>query len=164
MTKKELLIGATAGVFAAWTMSEFQRTWLRMAGEQKAPEPRRSARPRTDQEVMMKVAEDLLQATTGYRLSDKQKRVIGPLLHYSFGAVAGAAYGGMAKKRLVRTAYGAGFGTVLFGILEALGPSEYKPRVPPKNQRAVSELYEWLAHLVYGVSLEGGRRLLSQRM
>ena len=95
----------------------------------------------------------------GYRMGRKQRRVVGPALHYGFGAMIGAAYAVAAENRdFLRKGYGAGFGSAVFAVGDALSPREFMPAVPPFDREIVSGVYEWLSHVVYGVTLETTRR------
>jgi putative membrane protein len=111
------------------------------------------------EDATLKAADWLLKSATGMTLSKERKRAAGPVVHYAFGAVAGALYGGLVEyKRHSRLSRGALLGTALFiGADEiavpALGlsqsPTEYPLSV---HARALS------AHLVYGLTAEAVRK------
>ncbi len=95
----------------------------------------------------------------GVPLTRRSQKHIGLLLHYSFGAALGVAYCVAAEQsELITKGFGAGFASLFFATADSLAPRKYKPSVRPHNQRVVSELYEWLAHVVYGLTLEAARR------
>lgn len=154
MNGKLIVAGAVAGFCAAWAMSEFQNAWLHFA----PAEP--DGRPRTDQEVMRIIARHAASGL-GIDLTRRQVKLLGQLLHYGFGATAGAGYAMAANRsKLVSRGFGSGFGTTFFAALDSLSPRELKPYV--NDSRVVSEIYEWLTHVVYGVTLEAGRRAFTR--
>ncbi len=147
-TATHLLTGAAAGIFAAWAMNEFQNAWLKVAPA--------AGKLQTDVDIMREIARRAAKAT-GARLSRRQLEAAGWVLHYGFGTTAGALYAVLAEKsEFVTKGFGAGFGTVFFAIGDAFAPEDLKPKV--NDSRTVSEIYEWLTHVVYGVALEAGRR------
>jgi hypothetical protein len=149
---ERLLTGATAGLLAAYAMTEFQKACLRAAGARTSM--RLAGRPRTDEEVMTRIAARVARG----RLTREQRKAVGKLLHYGFGATAGAAYAVLAgRSTWVTKGFGTGFATSEFAIGEILAPQELKPTLPGRG-KAASEIYEWLTHVVYGASLEAGRR------
>jgi hypothetical protein len=93
-------------------------------------------------------------------LRQRDRHRAGVLLHYAFATAAGAAYGALAaKSELPTKGFGTAFGTVFFVVADSLAPRDLKPLV--NDSQIVSEIYEWLAHVIYGVSVEGGRRGLT---
>ena len=147
----QVLAGAVAGLGAAWAMSAFQKIWVSRSGT------RRRQRPRTDEEVMEEVVRRVNFAASAPLLRKRDLRRAGVLLHYAFGIGAGALYGVLAERsKYVRKGFGTAFGTVFFAMGDALAPRELKPLV--NDNQFVSEVYEWLTHVVYGASLEAGRR------
>jgi putative membrane protein len=86
--------------------------------------------------------------------------VAGPALHYGFGALTGAVYGALAELvPAVTWGAGAPFGTAVWlgadeVTVPALGLSGPPWESPPSvHARALG------AHLVYGLTTEGVRRL-----
>lgn len=155
-TWERLLTGAAAGLVGAFAMSQFQNACLRASGQNTAL--RLAGKPRTDEEVMARIASRLL----GARLTRAQRKAAAKLMHYGFGITAGAVYALMADRSgWVTKGFGTAFATTEFSIGELLAPGELKPSLPGHG-KAVSELYEWLTHLVYGASLEAGRRGTTQ--
>ncbi|HEY3928719.1 MAG TPA: hypothetical protein VGL89_10105 [Candidatus Koribacter sp.] len=148
--QRDLAIGAVAGAAAAAAMSAFQGLWL------KQWPTRNLVRPRTDVEVMKMIA-GRTGRKAGIRLSRGQREAVGLLLHYGFGAAAGAMYAVLAEEsELVSRGFGAVFGTLFFAAGDAFAPKLVKPKV--HKSEAISQFYEWMTHVVYGVTLEAGRR------
>lgn len=82
------------------------------------------------------------------------------ILHYGFGTATGALYGALAlHEEPVTAGFGGAFGGIFFIVGYVLAPEDLKPYV--NNSQRVSEIYEWLTHVIYGVSMEGTRRAVS---
>ncbi len=94
-----------------------------------------------------------------------QKTVITEGIHWSFGALAGAAYGAMAEIYPQITAKnGATFGLTLMtvtheGALPALGLS-----APPSDQQPRERRSEAATHIVYGVVCETVRSVVRRML
>lgn len=121
--------------------------------------------PPQGEDATVKTASAISEGLFRHKLTDYQKQMAGPLVHFGFGAKIGALYGAMAE---VYPAVTAGFG-VPFGaavwlgahviMVPALGLSK------PATQSPVSqEATELAAHLVYGAVTEFCRRLIRQRI
>ena len=158
---KHALIGAGAGIVAAWAMDEFQKLWLKASpgGLSVSGRGHHQRNPRTDVEVMQVIAARTSRVLAGRELTKAQRNSAALMLHYGFGATTGALYGALASKS-ERFAFGFGsaFGTAFFAIGYAFAPEDLKPSVPPHDEHIVSVVYECLTHVVYGVTLEAGRR------
>ena len=158
---KHVLIGAGAGIVAAWAMNEFQKMWLKASPEGLGVSGtgHQQRTPRTDVEVMRVIAARTSHAFMGRELTKAKRNLAALLLHYGFGATTGALYGALASKSdLFTSGFGSAFGTAFFAIGYAFAPEDLKPSVPPHDEHMVSVVYEWLTHVVYGVTLEVGRR------
>lgn len=172
---KGALIGAAAGLFAGWTMVQFQKLWAlgqeelnSRQIESETPKHRQAAQQEQQNEndsddATQKLANKISQATLDRDLTKREKEVAGPAIHYGFAALAGAIYGGLAEVTdLTTSGFGALFGTLLFlGADEVVVPA-LKLSPPPGKVSADKHLYGWVSHLVYGASLEGARRGLQR--
>ena len=162
--------GLLAGFAASWAMNQFQNLH---------PEPSRSARgpgARNQQEppeqkaqqsshqaddATVQTAVAISRKVLHHELSDTEKQIAGPVVHYAYGSVIGAIYGGLAEL-LPITAAGLGlpFGFALWLLGDevavpalglAKGPTEYPPDV---HADALA------AHLMYGLTTDVLRRFL----
>ena len=114
------------------------------------------------EDATMKTADAIVSAVTGGRhLSLEAKQKGGPIVHYAFGALMGALYGmGAEYSSTVRSGFGTAFGSALFAgadlwAVPALGLSGSSSDAP------ISSLATpFSAHLVFGATTEGVRRLL----
>ncbi len=172
---KGALIGAAAGLFAGWTMVQFQKLWAfgqeemnRRQTDSETPKHRQAAQPEQQQkkdsdDATQKLANKISQATLDRELTKREKDVAGPAIHYGFAALVGAIYGGLAEVTDVTTSgFGALFGTLLFFGADEIAVPALKLAPPPGKVSADKHLYGWVSHLVYGASLEGARRGLQR--
>lgn len=152
--------GVAAGLLAAWIMDRWQAgaspllsTYQEKAGVQS---------PGGDSTA--KAADMISEFARGRPVSDDNKAAAGVRVHYAFGAALGCAYALVAERWSGITAgFGSGF-SLLVDLLfdEALVPA-LKLSEPDSAYPASSHVYGVVSHLVFGVALEGGRRLLLGR-
>jgi hypothetical protein len=154
-----LVAGALAGLAASWVMERFQEQWMVRegnAGQTPGNLGALGAEPAT-----MRAADAVAQAVTGKPVPAQRREAAGEAVHYLTGASVGGAYGVLAE-----IAPGPTFGLgALYGVAVALGLDEAlvpalglsKParQVPPSEHA-----YNLASHLIYGVTLEGARRVL----
>jgi uncharacterized membrane protein YagU involved in acid resistance len=158
-----IISGAFAGLVGTWAMSEAQRLWTR-AVEGDPPESaggRHDARDWQERSEHQNSNELAAQALAGYilgrRLTRDELGVAAPLMHYLFGATAGAIYGAYAERRQTDGS-GAAFGTFVWLAADEiamplLGLSDSTARRPLEMH-----LQSLAAHLVYGTAAEMTRR------
>jgi putative membrane protein len=161
-----MLAGAAGGLAASWVMNEFQAgpgKSLTRALQSDAENQRQAKAAQTDEpqeDSTMKTAEALVHAVTGGRhLSMEEREKGGPIVHYAFGALMGAVYGGLAEySNLVTAGFGTSFGAVLFGGGDLVAVPMLKLSGPPTEYPAASYANPFAAHIVYGVTTEIVRR------
>jgi putative membrane protein len=85
-------------------------------------------------------------------------------IHYTFGALTGAVYGGAAEVFPIVTA---GYGSVFGVVLQLLTHETLVPLagldVPASQQPAREHLSEFFSHILYGIAAEATRRTLRRR-
>jgi uncharacterized membrane protein YagU involved in acid resistance len=166
-----MVAGAVGGLVAAWVMNVFMEN----AGpkvQQVAQKFDHSAQPPSQsqsssdsgpkEDATMKAADALVSTATGGRhLSMEAKQKGGPIVHYAFGALMGALYGMCAEySSIARSGFGTAFGSALFAgadlwAVPALGLSGSSSDAP------ISSLATpFSAHILYGATTEGVRRLI----
>jgi len=148
-----MISGALGGLAASWLMPRFQIVLARTLGQSDPHEGQ-------DEDATVKLAKRISSKLLHHELSEKQKKKAGPIVHYAYGTGIGALYGGLAQRR---AATRLGFGTAYGAAAWALGDEIAVPVLrlgkklseTPKSQ----QIQMLAAHLVYGATLEGGRRL-----
>ena len=169
---KGLVAGLAAGLFASWTMNQFQAAWTRVAEGFEKPhgaqsmQPSEGGSPNQSQEspeeqddATVKAAKAISEGVFGHELTKSEKKPAGAAVHYAFGTATGGLYGAMAELApQVTIGAGVPFGAVFWAVADetavpllglAKGPSEY-----PLSTHA----YALASHLVYGLTAELSRR------
>jgi uncharacterized membrane protein YagU involved in acid resistance len=148
-----LIAGAIGGLTASWVMTRFQTMLSRAMGHRDPHEGQ-------GEDATVKTAQGVSSAVFDHELSAEEKKTAGPLVHYTYGAGIGALYGGLAQKRKAATS---GFGSAYGAAAWALGDEIAVPALglgkKPKETPISPQLQFLAAHLVYGITLEGVRRL-----
>lgn len=168
-----VIAGAIGGLAASWVMNVFmeaagpkiQQAASRLDGSAKQPKQPRpqneAGHEEPNEDATMKTADAVVRTVTGGRhLTLEQKQKGGPIVHYAFGALMGAVYGLTAEAMpKAKVGFGTAFGAALFAgadlwAVPALGLSG-------SSESSVSSLATpFSAHLVYGATTEGVRRLV----
>jgi uncharacterized membrane protein YagU involved in acid resistance len=148
---KGAVAGLVAGFVASWVMNQFQAALM------KASEPRR--RPRHEDDATMKAAAMIAATVADRRLTKKEKKTAGPVVHYVFGSLVGAVYGALGEvARPATSAWGLPFSAALWlgadeVAVPALGLSK-----PPQHYPASTHASALAAHFVYGLTTDFVRR------
>jgi putative membrane protein len=177
--RKGVLAGALGGLAGAWVMNQYwaavgkaeQRISERFSANshgQKQTARRDESQQQQAQErdeagdATQKAANKLFRAVFHRALTAQEKQIAGPLVHYSFGKLMGAAYGGAVEiVPQIRSNFGAGFATVLFiGVDELAVPALGFAAWPRSVKELPKHAEAWGAHLVYGATTELIRRAL----
>lgn len=174
--------GLLAGAAASWVMNQFQQ--VRAMNPPQRPEQGGGSAGGTeakshaeegqqagdrglhqssdlDQNATVATAQRISQAVLNRPLTETEKHVAGPAVHYAYGSLVGALYGGMAELLPITSAgLGMPFGFALWVLgdeiaVPALGlgkqPTEYSPEV---HADALA------AHFMYGATTDVLRRVL----
>lgn len=167
--------GLLAGCAAAWAMNQFQqlRPQNSPQGGGDTGKEAKSKAQETEGQQGLHQSEDLDENATvmtakrisrklfEHELSESEKQWAGPAVHYGYGSIVGALYGGLAELLPVTSAgLGLPFGFALWLLgdeiaVPALGlgkhPKEYSPQV---HADALA------AHFMYGATTDLLRRVL----
>lgn len=167
-----MVAGAVAGLVASWAMNvfmagpgeelreELQTDEERRQEQQRQREQEQSGEPKED--ATMKAADALVAAATGgQHLSLEERQKGGPVVHYGFGALTGALYGGLAEYLpFVTDGLGTAFGSAVFAGADLVAVPAFHLSPPLKEFPAKTLVTPYAAHLVYGVTTELLRRVL----
>jgi putative membrane protein len=159
------LAGAIGGVAGTWAMNEAQRMWTRAvdgeapesaAGKHDARDWQERSEGQNSNEI---AAQTVATAVLGRRLDRDELAVGAALVHFTFGAAAGALYGALAHRH-PRYAVGIGFGLGVWLLADEiamplLGLSDSTLRRPAEKR-----LQSIAAHIVFGMTAESTRRAL----
>ncbi len=143
--------GIVAGLVAAYLMEKAQDKLQPLL-----PKADKQGTPSTE-----KAADAVAESVSGKPLSEPAKKSAGRLVHYATGAALGLVYGVLAERfQAITSGFGLSFGTgVAVGVDETLVPA--LGLAPPITKTSPTQhLYSIASHMVFGVGLEGTRRLL----
>lgn len=167
------LAGAVGGLAGSWAMVRFNHLVHPEGGGSDRPgrdrhaEHRQDALPNDtdgtfpDEPGSRQAASAVAEPILGRPLTEQEKDIGGPVMHYLFGVAMGALYGASAElKRETTVGAGIPFGTGVWLAADELGmtvagfaesPTEY-----PLSRHAAA----LGSHVVFGLTVEGVRRLL----
>ena len=154
---KGLLAGLAGGLTATFAMSQFQavsKHWFfpQHQGGQSHP-------PSEQEPATAKAAQSISRAATGHELTESEKKIGGPAVHYAFGAGNGMLYGALSEfQPKTRAARGAAFGAGLWAVADEIGVPALGLSKPPREEPASSHLYGLASHLVYGLTTDAVSR------
>lgn len=158
-----ILAGVAGGLVAAWAMNAWtEGPGNALTDKLETPQDKQQLKSTSDGEDATMKAADAIASTfnNGQHLSKEQKAAGGPVVHYTFAALMGGLYGGLAEYLpLVRSGFGTTFGSALFVggdlvAVPALGLSK-----PLEEYPASSYAGPFTSHLVYGMTTELVRRI-----
>ena len=170
-----LVAGALAGCAASWVMNEFQMMRSSGAqgsngnsepGEQREPQERKEKLARQqesnlEENATVKTAAVISRNLFEHELTSQEKKIAGPIVHYAYGSMIGALYGGLCELLPVASVgLGMPFGAAVWLLGDEIAvpylglsrkPTEYPPQV---HADALA------AHFMYGATTDLLRRVL----
>jgi putative membrane protein len=167
---KGVVAGMVGGLVASWTMNQVFTLWSKINEDKQQdhkPEPEQSAKKgEASDPATLKLARRLSREYLHRDISDEDVKAAEAAVHYGFGTVMGAVYGGLSEYvPQMKAGFGSAYATVLFvGVDEIAVPlaglSGKLNEVPIS-----SHVLGFTAHMVYGVTAElvrrGTRKLLA---
>ncbi len=149
---KGVAAGLAGGLVGTWVMTQFQ-------GQLSKLSPAPEGNGDSGDDATMKTAAALSKSVTGHRLTKKEKAAAGPVVHYAFGSLMGAAYGVVAEGvPQAADGWGLPFGTVLWiGADEVAVPMLGLAGSPAESPVSV-HASALASHLVYGLTTDFVRR------
>ena len=107
----------------------------------------------------VKAAEKLSRAALQRDLTETEKKVAGPAVHYGYGTLWGGIYGGVAEALPFTTAvFGLPFGAALWLLGDELAVPALGLSRSPTEYPATTHLQALGSHLVYGLVVDLVRR------
>jgi uncharacterized membrane protein YagU involved in acid resistance len=162
---KGAIAGLVGGLAGAWLMNEFQAVWFRASEmpshgrtNQEPQQPQRSDDSEPD-DATVRAAEVISESVLGRTLTTEQKKLAGPIVHYTFGAITGVVYGAAAEAApAVTSGYGVTFGTAVWLAADELAVPAFGLSKPVTAYPLSVHAYALASHLVYGVATDVVRR------
>jgi hypothetical protein len=185
---KGLAAGIIGGLVASWTMNRFQEVWSKLGkgiedwshnefqniwgevseGLEESSNPQASTRsptPEAQDDTTVRAASAVSEGLFDHKLTQSEKKIAGPAVHYILGTGVGGLYGAAAERTPKVTAgTGLPFGAVFWlvvdeGAVPLLGLSK-GPTAYPLSTHA----YALSSHFVYGLTAEVVRRAVRRAM
>src|SRR5437899_6340023 len=161
---KGLAAGIAGGLAASWMMNRYQAGWSKVTQALQKQEQNRARQGQesgdTD-DATMRAADRVAQITLHRQLSHEEKKKVGTVVHYGFGALMGGVYGVVVEYvPAARLGFGTLFGATLFAVaVEAVVPALGLAKKPTEYPLS-AHFYGLSSHLAYGAGTEATRRLL----
>lgn len=162
--------GMVGGLVASWVMNQVMSVagptiekQAAKVGDGAAAEPIVPPREGAEQEsATMKAADAIVaEATGGRHLTYEGRKRGGPIVHYAFGSLIGAVYGGLAEcVPQIGAGAGTSFGTALFAGADLCAVPAFRLGQNPAEQPPAKLASPFVAHLVYGLTTDIVRRAL----
>jgi putative membrane protein len=179
---KGFAAGLMGGLIASWTMNRFQDVWNKLAeGLEDSPGKRvggvsvpadvetspttevskPDTQPTVQDDTTVKAASAVSEGLFHHRLTEGEKKIAGPAVHYLLGTGVGGLYGASAELAPKVTAgaglpFGAAFWLVVDeGAVPLLGLSK-----GPASYPLSTHAYALASHFVYGFTAETVRRAI----
>jgi uncharacterized membrane protein YagU involved in acid resistance len=148
-----LLAGVAAGLVASAAMAAFQNQASKLI-------------PKEDQSdgdpATVKAADVVVEATTGDKVPEPYREASGQAVHYIVGGVLGGIYGLITEYRPeAASGFGGAYGVVTSALLDEGAVPALGLGSGPSETPASIHAYGAASHLVYGVVLEGVRRIIA---
>jgi uncharacterized membrane protein YagU involved in acid resistance len=171
---KGLAAGLVAGLAATYVMTRFQdlsgKLEKTLKREDESRHPQHSAKrgkkesakeEKKGDDATVKAAAGLSRTLFDHELTAEEKKTAGPAMHYAFGILNGGLYGTLAEVApTVTKGLGAPFGTALWLGADEVAVPAFGLSGPPWESPASVHARALAAHLVYGLTTEGVRRLV----
>ncbi len=143
-------VGVVGGLVASLAMNRFQAVAAGAFGQKGS----------NDDPATVKAADTLARMATGEPLTQKYRETSGVIVHYATGAVLGGLYGALAHERPEATlGLGAPYGLATMLTVDDLAVPAFGWGAAPQNTPPATHAYSAASHLVFGMVLEGVRRL-----
>jgi len=168
--------GFLGGLIASWMMNQYQAieskpvnlrreeerlAYARPKGRQKKSEHAEQNSKSDGDDATVKVAEQVSRKLFDHPLSPAEKKIAGPTVHYGYGALVGALYGGLSE---LIPSVGMGIGIPYATLLWLFGSETAVPALglakPPAKVPARKHASALATHFVYGLILDISRRIL----
>jgi hypothetical protein len=165
-----MVAGAAGGLAGSWAMNRFQALVWNPAdpgNEDAGKEDRRrfdrqqASDPHETEEgdATVEAAERVSRRVLGRSLTEREQEVAGTVLHYAFGAAAGAFYGALGEiAPRARTGLGMPFGTSVWVTANEIAMPLLGLTKPPSAYPLPMHATAFGSHVVFGLTAELVRR------
>jgi putative membrane protein len=175
--------GSLGGLAGSWTMNLFQSLLAKISARKsesgRQPEqpesqqygksshdwPRQQNGPQGDEPATAVLAEKVSTHLLHRPLTEEEKKIAEPAVHYGYGTLMGAVYGALAEETPIITACaGTLYGSILWLVGDEIAVPMLKLSKPSTKTPLPVHVSAWAAHLVYGLTAEGVRRMVRKAL
>jgi hypothetical protein len=163
---RNVVAGLIGGLVASYAMERFQYALSHISGDMGGASGGGGQQHRKPQSepATYKAADAATRALTGRPLPEQDKPVGGSIVHYAFGGAVGAIYGAAASQNDDVTAWaGIPFGATVWLLADEIGVPLSGLAKAPTAYSLSSHVSAFATHLVYGLTTESVRKLLTYR-
>lgn len=168
---KGLVAGLVGGLVASWTMNRFQDVWFRLsengdhAPSEQSPDEGEDQFPNAESEqqddTTVRTASAISEQLFHHQLTQAEKKLAGPAVHYALGTGVGGLYGAVAEVVPdVTLGSGLPFGAAFWLVVDETAVPVLGLSKPPTEYPVSTHFYALASHLVYGLTAECVRRTL----
>jgi uncharacterized membrane protein YagU involved in acid resistance len=173
---KGLVAGLVGGLFASWTMNRFQDAWLSFSenGDHAASGQSRAqgedtqlpnASSEQPDDATVRAASAISESLFDHKLTQAEKKMAGPAVHYALGTGVGGLYGAVAEVMPdVTLGSGLPFGAAFWLVVDETAVPVLGLSKPPTAYPVSTHFYALASHLVYGLTAEFVRRSLRKAL
>lgn len=178
---KGFAAGLVGGLVASWTMNRFQSVWSKVAegfetwpvnqfqnvpadadGGEEAPGTQDSvvgSKPEVQDDTTVRAASAISEALFDHKLTQSEKKIAGPAVHYILGTGVGGLYGAAAEVAPKVTAgTGLPFGAAFWLVVDEGAVPLLRLSKGPMAYPLSTHAYALFSHFVYGLTAEVVRR------
>jgi uncharacterized membrane protein YagU involved in acid resistance len=154
------IVGLVGGFVGTFFMTQCQ-SMLSSLISGRSSTPQREPGRRQDMPATELMADEVSQAVQGEPVSDEYKPLAGQIVHYTFGALVGGAYGALSKRLpQVRMGSGVPFGLAVWLLADELALPILKLTPPPQQHALSRHLYPFTSHVVFGLATHAATRAM----
>ena len=162
---KGAIAGLAGGLVGSWSMNQFQAGVSRLSRATSEGGAGSSPSPPQEDDATVRAASAILESAVDRELTQDEKKIAGPVIHYAFGSTMGALYGAAAEiAPAAGKVWGLPFGAVLWLGADEIGVTAAGLSRPPGEVPASTHASALAAHLVYGATADAVRRLVRSTM
>lgn len=115
---------------------------------------------RGGEDATVETAQVISRNLFDHELSQKEKEIAGPVVHYAYGALIGSLYGAVAELwPTIATGFGMPYGVAVWALGDEIAVPALRLGPPPTQVPAEKHADFLAAHIVYGIALDVSRRV-----
>jgi hypothetical protein len=167
---KGAVAGALAGALASWVMNQYSEIESRPVSVRRRETAEAAARPVSTSETAekseagddatVKTAQAISTRLLEHDLTDDEKKIAGPAVHYGYGTLVGGLYGFLTEiVPFVGIGLGIPFATLLWLGGDEVAVPQLGLSKPISETKPAEHASALASHFVYGVALDVGRRI-----